>query len=116
MSVTRMRVSVREGEGLDELHVSRTGEGDLLVLVSEPGCGGTRNEVFIQVPAVKARVVVHGMASIVGLEVPGGHFDEEIRDALDYVIATSKHDTARFEQARLMFEDVELDEAGEVSA
>jgi hypothetical protein len=113
-----MRVSVREGEGLDELHVSRTSDGDLLVLVSEPGWNDTRNEVFIQVPAMKARAVVRGMAAIVGLEVPGGHFDEDIRDALDFTIATSKHDVTRFTQARdlLFAPDTDTDEAGEVSA
>jgi len=114
-----MRVSVREGEGLDELHVSCAGEGDLLVLVSEPGWDDTRNEVFIQVPAMKARAVVRGMASIVGLEVPGGHFDEEIRDALEFVIATSRHDVTRFIEARdLLFApdtDEDTGEAGEVS-
>jgi len=113
-----MRVSVREGEGLDELHVSRTSDGDLLVLVSEPGCDedDARNEVFIQVPAVKARAVVRGMAAIVGLEVPGGHFDEDIRDALDFTIETSRQDVARFVEARDLLFAPDTDEAGEVSA
>ena len=106
----------------DELHVSRAGDGDLLVLASELSelgePEGSRNEVTVEIPASSARAVVRGMASIVGLQVPGGHFDEEIRDAFEFVIATGKHDVTRFIQARdlLFAPDTDTDEAGEVSA
>lgn len=117
---TRMRVRVRESG--DELRVSRGCSGDLLMVAV--GLSGTdhhdavRRQVFLEIPASSARAVVRGMASIVGLQVPGGHFDEEIRDAFEFVIATSKHDVTRFIQARdlLFAPDTDTDEAGEVSA
>ena len=117
---TRMRVRVRESG--DELRVSRGCNGDLLMVAV--GLSGTdhhdavRRQVFLEIPASSARSVVRGMASIVGLQVPGGHFDTEIRDALEFVIETSRHDVARFIEARdlLFTPDTDTDEAGEVSA